>query len=698
MTAVTSSTPLLTLKLVVLDTETTGLDASKARILQLGAVRVRDGRVADEALDVLVNPGEPIPSVTTAVHGIADHDVANAPKFAGIAETLEAFIEAAVILGHTVTYDLDVLKREYALAGRSWPAWRALDVRTLARLAAPSLADYNLDRLCEWLEVQNSRRHNALADAQATAAVYVKLLPLLRAKGIRTLGEAERASLALAEAEARAAGGLIALPEAGTTDAGVVARIDSYPYRHRVREIMSSPPVIVDGGTRLADALSMLLQLRISSVLVRIDDAVAGILTERDVLRAIEGRGPDALQDPVERYASRPLQVVDAEAFVYRAIGRIERLGLRHLGVRGPSGEVVGVVTTRNLLRHRATSTIVLGDEIEAAQDAAGLATAWSKTPAMVRSLLDEGVDPLIICAIVSSEIRNMTRRAAQLAERRMTAEGYGAPPLPYAVLVLGSAGRGESQLAADQDNALVFGDGAKDGAADAYFERLATVMSDLLDAAGIPYCKGGVMAKSQAWRMSLTDWKARIDGWVSRHRPDDLLNVDIFFDAVGVHGDTTLSQEIWNHAFDRGQRAVDFIKLLTEVARHRGQPLTLLGRFRTDEKGRMDVKKLALMPIFTAARVLAIRHDCRTRSTRDRLEAVAAKGIGSEAIMLSIIEAQHVLLGAVLRQQLSDLDDGVPLSPTIVPSRLDKQGRARLKLALKAADEAVGLASEGLW
>ena len=164
----------------------------------------------------------------------------------------------------------------------------------------------------------------------------MKLLPLLRSKGIRTLGEAERASLALAEAEARAAGGLITLPEAGASDTGVVARIDSFPYRHRVREIMSAPPALVDGGTRLADALTILLQRRISSVLVRLDNEVVGILTERDVLRAIERDGPDAVNHPVARYARRPLQVVDAEAFVYRAIGRIERLGLRHLGVRGP--------------------------------------------------------------------------------------------------------------------------------------------------------------------------------------------------------------------------------------------------------------------------------------------------------------------------------------------------------------------------
>ena len=115
--------------------------------------------------------------------------------------------------------------------------------------------------------------------------------------------------------------------------------------------------------------------------------------------------------------------------------------------------------------------------------------------------------------------------------------EGLGPPPVPYAVLVLGSAGRGESQLAADQDNAIVYAQGSEGGPEDRYFEALAGHMSGILDAAGVPLCKGGVMARNRDWRKSVADWQATIDGWVRRQRPQDLLNVDIFFDAVPVHG-----------------------------------------------------------------------------------------------------------------------------------------------------------------
>ena len=215
-----------------------------------------------------------------------------------------------------------------------------------------------------------------------------------------------------------------------------------------------------------------------------------------------------------------PLQTVPEDAYVYRAIGRMDRLGFRHLGVTDGTGEIVGAVTTRNLLRpsrhhrHRAGR-----QDRQRLPRRAELAAAWASLPLMARNLMQEEVDPRTISGVVSSEICSMTRRAAELAEERLRSEGAGPPPVAYAVLVLGSAGRKESQLAADQDNAIVYAEGAEGGPEDAYFEKLATHMNDILDAGGIPYCKGGVMAKNRAWRKSAADWYATIDAWVRRQR-----------------------------------------------------------------------------------------------------------------------------------------------------------------------------------
>ena len=691
------ATPLLALDAIAFDTETTGLDARIAHVLQIGALRLKGGRL-DEAdrFERLVNPGQPIPDIVTRVHGITDAMVAGAPPFKDVAEDLETFIGRSILIGYAIYYDLAVLEREYGLAKRNWPGFRALDVRMLARLAAPALADHSLERLCEWLGIEIKGRHTAMGDAQAAARVFLALVPRLREKNIRTLAEAQAASRTLAENEARASGAFIPEAPKVSDDTHALARLDSFPYRHRVQDVMSSPPLFAAPDTSLRDALRLLIDKRVSSMFVRVTSGETGIATERDILRAVDARGAQALEDPIATVVKAPLHTIPADAFLYRAIGRIERMGFRHLGVSGPDGEIVGAVTTRNLLRHRATTAIMLGDEIESAATEADLGTAWSKLTLMARNLMQDGVDPLNISAVVSAEICSMTRRAAELAEKRMRETGAGEPPVAFAVMVLGSAGRGESQLAADQDNAIVYAQGAEGGPEDLYFEKLAQEMNTILDAAGIPLCRGGVMARNRSWRKSTADWRATIESWVRRQRPQDLLNVDIFFDVLPVHGTAALAHELWSHAYTCGHATRDFQNVLIETARRQAGAFTLFGNFKLNDRRRIDLKRYGLMPIFTAARALSIRHDVRARSSRERLEGVAAKGIARQALVDAIVDAHRVILGAVISQQIADTEAGVPATAHVAPERLDKAQRAQLKDALLAVEDAVGLASEG--
>jgi DNA polymerase-3 subunit epsilon/CBS domain-containing protein len=534
-----------------------------------------------------------------------------------------------------------------------------------------------------------------MGDADAAGRVFLALVPRLREKNIRTLAEAQAASRALAENEARASGALIPDAPQMSDDTRAIAKLDSFPYRHLVQDVMSSPPLFLAPETPVRDALRVLIDKRVSSVFVEAS-GTTGIVTERDLLRAIDENGAGAFDTPIAAVMKAPLQTVSGDAFLYRAIGRIERLGFRHLGVTGPDGEIIGAVTTRNLLRHRATTAIMLGDEIESAATEADLGTAWSKLTLMARNLQHDEVDPLNISAVVSAEIRSMTRRAAQLAEVRMGETGLGPPPVPYAVMVLGSGGRGESQLAADQDNAIVYAHGAEGGPEDQYFEKLAQQMNTILDAAGIPLCKGGVMARNRAWRKSTDDWRATIENWVRRQRPEDLLNVDIFFDALPVHGTASLAHELWSYAFTCGHGARDFQNVLIESARRQSGAFTLLGNFKLNDRKRIDLKRHGLMPIFTAARVLSIRHDVRARSSRERLEDIAARGLAPPELIDSIVGAHRVILGAVISQQIADAEAGIPATAHVAPERLDKAHKTKLKEALLAVEDAVGLASEG--
>jgi CBS domain-containing protein len=482
---------------------------------------------------------------------------------------------------------------------------------------------------------------------------------------------------------------------AGTFDAPArldaertLSRIDSYPYRHRIRDVMRTPAEFVTIGTCIGDTLARMMNEQISSLFVRpvpgdADNPQAsetGIITERDVLRAVSSHGSNALAMPVEQLMSRPLAVVPADAFVYRAIGRMSRLGVRHLGVVDEAGHVVGALSARDLLRLRAGEAVALGDEIDVACDGHALRAAWAKLPDIAAALLAEGVSARDVAEVISRELGALTRQAAVIAEGRMG----GTPPCSFAVAVLGSAGRGESLLAMDQDNAVVFADGVPGGPEDRWFERLGVHIADILHEAGVPYCPGGVMAKNPQWHGSRATWRARIDDWIRRSSAQDLLSVDIFFDMRPVHGDGGLCATLRRDAFDASSGEVGFAKLLAEAAGSVESGLGFFGRFRTS-RGRIDLKKAGLFGIVTAARVLAIRHHVVERSTPARLAGVKALGLGGDSDLDALIEAQATLLDLILGQQIEDIAHGTPPSNAVAVKRLSSRDRARLRSALES-------------
>jgi CBS domain-containing protein len=699
-----NATPLIALDAVVIDTETTGLDPAKARIVEVAAVRIAGGRIdAAESFRMLVRPDEPIPAGSTRIHGIDDAAVAAANGFADVWPAFSAFIGDQVVIGHTLGFDLAVLKRECDRAALGWKRPRALDTRLLAEVARPNLAGFSLDQIAAWLGVTVDGRHSALADATTTAHVFLALLPKLREGSIRTLAEAEQACRALTGVleEQHRAGWLEPVEAPSRRDAErLLARIDIYPYRHRIKDVMSAPPRLIAADASIGDALKVMAAARISSLFVtpqaednhtrlRTDDT--GIITERDVMRALAERGPEALEMPVGQVMSVPLAAVPAEAFVYRAIGRMSRLEVRHLGVTDEDGQVVGALSARDLLRLRAEDAVSLGDEIDMAEHAVDLARAWAKLPLVAAGLVAESLSGHDVAGVVSRELGALTRQAAVVAEGEMLREGRGAPPCPYALAVLGSAGRGESLMALDQDNALVFAEGEPGGAEDRWFEALGERVADILNEVGVPYCRGGVMAKNPQWRGSLATWRERVANWIGQSHPEGLLSVDIFFDMRAVHGDARLANGLWRESFELAAGQTAFAKLLAEAAGTTEPGLNLFGGFRT-RQGRIDLKRAGLFGIVTLARVLAIRHDVVERATPARLIGLKALGLGAERDLDQLVAAQRVFLDLILAQQIEDVHGGLNASNAVLVKRLTREARDRLHTALASVRHLDGL------
>jgi DNA polymerase-3 subunit epsilon/CBS domain-containing protein len=680
------------LSAVVVDTETTSIDPREARIVQIGALHLSRGSI-DEAgpFDRLVNPQIPVPATSSRIHGLTSADLKDAPKFSEIVADFERYAKGRFFIGHAIAFDLMVLKREYALMRRRWIEARTIDIRPLARVIAPALPDYSLDTMAASLGIEIEGRHTALGDARATAAIFTKLIPLLKQQGVRTVAEAiEFARQGEADTGQDQAS---ALPERGP-----IARIDTFPFRHRVADVMSAPPLIMPASLTLREILGIMMQHKVSSVFIEPEEGTApGIITERDILRSLDLQSEGALKLKAGAVASKPLQCVRDQDFLYCAIGRMNRLGFRHLGVMDQQNRLVGALSARDLLRQRANHMISFGDALDQASTVEQLGNVWAGLPLIVRSLAAEQIDPREIAAVISHELCNLTRRSAELAQAEIESEEKAPPTLRSCVLVLGSGGRSESLLALDQDNAIVFEADEDENIADAWLERFAHRFNDILHELGVPLCHGGIMARNSAWRKSAAAWRAQVASWLSRSDPEDILHADVFFDAVGVYGEEVLGEDLRRDAIAAAADSPGFLKLMALNAARMDNVLGWFGRLRTDGQGRIDLKRSGLMPAFSAARVLALKHGVAARSTAARLMAVRTMPEIPETLLDHLLEAHRLLLGMILDQQLRDLERGRKLSNSVALSELSAYEREKLRWSLEQVQSIEGLLADPL-
>lgn len=189
---IADDTPLTALPMLVLDTETTGLDVKDDRVVSVGAVRMVGERVFRHVtFHQLCAPGRPIPPEATAVHRITDDDVADAPEFAEVWRNCLPLLEGTVMVGYNIPFDIAMLRHECHRAGLDWRDPPFLDVLLLAVALIDDLRNDNLEGLTDYLGVDVQDRHNALGDSLMEAETLACLLSRLEDKGIVTYGDAK---------------------------------------------------------------------------------------------------------------------------------------------------------------------------------------------------------------------------------------------------------------------------------------------------------------------------------------------------------------------------------------------------------------------------------------------------------------------------------------------------------------------------
>ncbi|MGH6929938.1 MAG: DUF294 nucleotidyltransferase-like domain-containing protein, partial [Dongiaceae bacterium] len=257
-----------------------------------------------------------------------------------------------------------------------------------------------------------------------------------------------------------------------------------------------------------------------------------------------------------------------------------------------------------------------------AADDLVGLERSKAAQPDVAAALLAEHQPALEF--INAANLAAITR-LSEMACAGLAADGWGAAPVPFAVIVMGSAGRGESLLTPDQDNGLILADDPAQGRArvDTYFAEFGRRLTRDLAAVGFPLCTGNVMASNPAWRKTLPEWRAQIDEWAGARTNIAILNADIFFDFRCVYGDQALAADLWQHVMRVAQGNGPFLNQMAWRQGEEGPSIGLFGRFLgrdASEGDGIDLKLHGTMPLVEAVRLLALWAGVEETGTKSRL------------------------------------------------------------------------------
>ena len=178
------------LDFVVVDVEATGAKTPPNRLIELGAYRIRNGRIVDKFLS-LVNPEIPIPRFVASLTGISNEMVKLAPVFADVAPQWLDFVSDSVLIAHNSNFDTNFLNHEIS---RVYPGHRMVNPHLctvkLSRRVLPELLNHRLDTLAEHFSIPIASRHRAGCDALATAQIFLQLLTKLEeSHGVKDLAD-----------------------------------------------------------------------------------------------------------------------------------------------------------------------------------------------------------------------------------------------------------------------------------------------------------------------------------------------------------------------------------------------------------------------------------------------------------------------------------------------------------------------------
>ena len=466
-------------------------------------------------------------------------------------------------------------------------------------------------------------------------------------------------------------------------------------FRKLVKNSAIEPAVTAHATTKLIDAIDAMTASKASAVIIiNQTGAPKGILTEQDITRRVIFKKDQSA--PVSDVMSSPAICVHIDEYLYYAIARMRRRGLRHMPVIDNHGKVVGSLSLAKAIANASEQLMKEIDQLTHEDSIQGQTEIKQAQVSIADHLCADHVSTPEILGLLTRINNDIYRRIVNLNLKTMLDDGFGPAPVKFSVIVMGSGGRGENYLYPDQDNGIIIEDYPDDQHTkiDSWFIELADRMTRDLDAVGLPLCKGFVMATNPLWRKTLSQWKHQLELWSKRPNTTRLRLCDIFFDFRTVWGPPDMADELRRHVTKIASANPAFLRAMYEDDTDHGTALGWFGRFITvshednpEYEGYLNLKHSAALPLVEAMRLLALREGITKTSTLNRMLALKEKDILEDDEYDYLKGAFLHISKLLLRQQLESFKNQEPVNYYIHPDSLSEREKDILTDSLKAID-----------
>lgn len=420
------------------------------------------------------------------------------------------------------------------------------------------------------------------------------------------------------------------------------------------------------------------------------DGHITGLLNSNDLLKYITFR--DDTTAKIAPIVHKPIPTLFEDVPLFRAFFLMRHWRLKHLLVVDTQHRPKGLLELENLLNPLLGKQVSLVESIGNDEMRDDLQRVRDSQVELAAVLLEQGVTSGEILAVLTRLNDEVYSRVLEQSIEGLAKQGWGKPPVAFAVVVTGSAGRWESLLGPDQDNGFILADYPDSDYrhVNNYFYKLAESMTLQLHEAGILSCIGQVMATNHAWRKRLSEWQTQMLGWLQKPSIASATLFDIWIDFRCVFGDYQLVETLRNYVTVQAPRHHGFFQELETLQFDHEVAITPLRTLKRENRPgeyghrKVDIKRKAIRPLVEGIRILALKEGNSTTETLARLAFLRERSVLPLELTDALEDAFQFLNGLLLETQLKDCRQGRHPDVYVAPEDLRGREKSQLKISLR--------------